>query len=131
MIVLDTSVVSLFFSGDPRRHYYLPHVTQQRILISFQTVEEMWYGAYKAQWGARRKNELSLHLEQYEVVWPDQETADISANLRVEREKVGQKLSTADAWIAATALRLSCPLASDDGDFDSISRLSLIRAPRS
>ena len=113
------------------RDYYVPHITQQRMLISFQTVEEMWYGAYKAQWGARRKNELSLHLEQYEVVWPDQETADISANLRVEREKAGQKLSTADAWIAATALRLSCPLASDDGDFDSISRLSLIRAPRS
>ena len=92
----------------------------QRTAVSFQTVEEMWYGAYRAGWGARRKNELSLHLEQYEVVWPDQETADISANLRVERERAGRWLNTADAWIAATAIRLSCPLASDDDDFDGI-----------
>ena len=80
----------------------------------------MWYGAYKAGWGARQKNKLALHLEQYEVVWPDVETADISANLRVEREKAGRRLNTADAWIAATALRLSCPFASDDGDFVDI-----------
>ena len=130
MIVLDTSVVSLLFKGDPRSGFYLPHMTGQRTVISLQTVEEVWYGAYRARWGARQKNELSLHLEQFEVVWSDQETADISANLRVERERAGRKLNTADAWIAATALRLTCPLASDDGDFDGIPRLRLFRAPR-
>ena len=130
MIVLDTSVVSLVFKGDPRNDFYLPHMTRQRTVVSFQTVEEVWYGAYKAGWGARQKNELALHLQQYEVVWPDPGTAAISANLRVEREKAGRRLNTADAWIAATALRLSCPLASDDGDFDGIPRLRLIRAPR-
>ena len=130
MIVLDTSVVSLLFKGDPRSSFYLHHMTGQRTVVSFQTVEEVWYGARKARWGARRKNELSLHLEQYEVVWPDQETAEISANLRVERERAGRKLNTADAWIAATAIRLSCPVASDDGDFDGIPLLSLIRAPQ-
>lgn len=130
MIVLDTSVVSLVFKGDRRGGFYLPHMTQQRAVVSFQTVEEVWFGAYRAGWGARRKNELALHLEQYEVVWPDLETADISANLRVERERAGHRLNTADAWIAATALRLSCPLASDDGDFEGIPRLRLIRAPR-
>ena len=130
MIVLDTSVVSLVFKGDPRSGFYLPHMAGQRTVVSFQTVEEMWYGAYKAGWGARQKNKLALHLEQYEVVWPDVETADISANLRVEREKAGHRLNTADAWIAATAIRLSCPLASDDGDFEDIPRLRLIRAPR-
>ena len=129
MIVLDTSVVSLLFKGDPRGGFYLPHITGQRAVISFQTVEEVWYGAYKAGWGPRQKNKLALHLEQYEVVWPDMETANISANLRVEREKAARRLNTADAWIAATALRLSCPLASDDGDFDDIPRLHLIRAP--
>lgn len=128
MIVLDTSVVSLLFRGDPRRGFYLGHMTDERTVISFQTVEEMWYGAYRAEWGARRKNELALHLTLYEVVWPDEETVDISANLRVEREKAGRRLNTADAWIAATALRLSCPLASHDGDFDGIPDLSLIRA---
>lgn len=130
MIVLDTSVVSLLFRGDPRGGFYLPHMTGLRTVVSFQTIEEVWYGAYRAGWGARRKNALSLHLEQYDVVWPDQETAEISASLRVERERAGRGLNIADAWIAATAVRLSCPLASDDGDFDDIARLHLIQAPR-
>ena len=56
MIVLDTSVVSLVFKGDPRKDFYLPHMTRQCTLVSFQTVEEVWYGAYKAGWGARQKN---------------------------------------------------------------------------
>lgn len=120
MIVLDTSVVSPVFKGDPRSNYYLSHVNGQRAVVSFQTIEEMWFGAYKAGWGARQKNQLALHIRQYEVVWPDLETAHISANLRVERELAGRRLNTADAWIAATALRLSCPLASEDGDFDGI-----------
>ena len=46
-------------------------MTRQRTVVSFQTVEEVWYGAYKSGWGARQKNELALHLQQYEVVWPD------------------------------------------------------------
>ena len=130
MIVLDTSVVSLIFRQDPRRGFYLPHLADERTVIAFQTVEEAWFGAYRAGWGARRRNELALHLAQYEVVWPDPETVDISANLRVEREQAGRRLNNADAWIAATALRLSCPLAADDGDFDDIPNLTLIQAPK-
>ena len=130
MILLDTSVVSLMFKGDQRSDFCLAHVNGQRAVVCFQTIEEMWFGAYKSGWGAGQKNQLALHLEQYEVVWPDPETADISANLRVEREMSGRRLNTADAWIAATALRLSCPLASDDGDFEGIPQLSLIRMPR-
>ena len=120
MIVLDTSVVSLLFRGDARSGFYLPFIRGQRSVVSFQTVEEVWYGAYRAEWGPRRRNELARHLAQYEVIWPDEETLEISARLRVARRRAGRRLNTADAWIAATALRLSCPLASDDGDFDNI-----------
>ena len=130
MIVLDTSVVSLLFREDPRSVFYLPHVRGRRLVVSFQTVEEVWYGAYRAEWGARRKNELAQHLVHYEVIWPDEETVEIAARLRVARERAGRRLDTADAWVVATALRLSCPLASDDGDFEDIPGLDLIRALR-
>ena len=130
MIVLDTSVVSLLFRGDARSSFYLPFIRGKRSVVSFQTVEEVWYGAYRAEWGARQKNELARHLAQYVVIWPDEEILEISARLRVARERAGRRLDTADAWIAATALRLSCPLASDDGDFDDIPDLELIRALR-
>ena len=52
----------------------------------------------------------------------------ISANLRSEREKAGRRLNTADAWIAATAILLACPLASHDRDFSDIPGLEFIRA---
>ena len=81
MIVLDTSVVSLLFRGDSRSGYYLARIADERAVIAFQTVEETWYGAYKAGWGQRRTDELARHLAQYEVVWPDAETVDLSANL--------------------------------------------------
>ena len=59
------------------------------------------------------------------------ELVEISARLRSERERSGRRLNTADAWIAATAIMLGCPLASHDGDFLDIPNLALVRMPSS
>ena len=126
MIVTDTNVVSYIFSGHELAALYLPEVESQRTLISFATLEELWFGAYNGNWGDRRKNELALHLEQYEVIWPDAELVEICARLRSHRKADGREMSTGDAWIAATALRLNCPLVSHDLDFEEIDGLKLI-----
>ena len=128
-IVLDTCVVSLLFKGDEPVTYYRERIIGQRLLISFQTLEESWFGAVKNGWADKRRNALGHHLDQFEVVWPNPNMVRISANLRSEREKSGRRLNTADAWIAATAIMLQCPLASNDGDFGDIPNLQLIRAP--
>lgn len=128
-VVLDTSVVSLMFSGDHLGEYYKTEIAGLRPLISFQTLEEVWFGAFNGDWGARRKNDLVRHLDQYVVVWPTEELVEICAQLRCDRQSAGRRLSSADAWIAATALMLRCPLASHDRDFSHISDLSLIQAP--
>ena len=129
MVVLDTNVVSYIFDGDDRAQYYLERIRGLRALVSFQTLEELWFGAYWGGWGERRKNELALHLEQYDVVWPDRSLVDASARLRSNRQKAGRSLNTADAWIAATAVMLDCPLASYDRDFSGILDLELIQDP--
>ena len=41
---------------------------------------------------------------------------------------VAAQVANADAWIAATALMLDCPLASHDRDFSGIANLALIQA---
>lgn len=128
-VVLDTSVVSLIFGGDSRAEYYKAEIAGLRTIVSFQTLEEMWYGACARSWGARRRNDLARHLEQYDIVWPAEELVDICAQLRCDRESEGRRLMNADAWIAATALVLDCPLASHDRDFSGITNLSLIQAP--
>ena len=129
-VVLDTSVVSIIYRSDPRSSYYEEQIKGRGAVISFQTLEELLFGAYKAGWGERRASELKLHIARYEVIRADAELAGISALLRHERESAGRELKTADAWIAATAIMLECPLATDDKDFDGIPNLEVIRQSR-
>ena len=131
MIVLDTSIVSYIFKSDTRAAYYMQRIRGNRSVISFQTLEEVRFGAVKANWGERRTSELELHIDQYEVIWSSPELVERCAYLRNECQKVGRPLATADAWIAATALLLGCPLASHDRDFSAVAGLTIIKAPTS
>ena len=129
MIVVDTSVVSYIFNRDSRADYYNRRIEWDSRVISFQTLEEMWFGAFRRGWGDRRKSELEIHLQQYEVIWPTIVLVRRCVDIRVEREKMGRPLSTGDAWIAATALEFDCELASHDRDFSGIQGLRVVRAP--
>ena len=129
MVVLDNNLVSYIARTSPIADYYMPHLADRRMVISFQTWEEALYGAYLAGWGERRMDELSRQIEQYEVIWPIPGLVDLCAQLRAERRAAGREIGLADAWVAATALYLGCPLASHDGDFLGIPGLELIRAP--
>ena len=128
MIVLDTSVVSYIFRRDDRASFYLEQARGHRAVISFQTLEELWHGAYIGKWGGRRKQELANHLEKHTVIWPGEGLVSVCAQLRAERKAVGRTLQAADAWIAA-AIMLHCPLASHDRDFSGIPGLEIIQAP--
>ena len=127
-VVLDSSVVSYIFNRDSRADYYEERIRGCQLLISFQTLEESWFGAFRRGWGTGRTRELEAHLQQYETIWPDAEIATVCARLRAESLSAGRRLNTADAWIAATALTLNCPLASHDSDFDGIPGLEVIRS---
>lgn len=127
-VVFDTSVVSLFFRKAAQAAYFQAEIAGRRPVISFQTQEEALFGAIKGGWGARRMSQLRRHLDQYELIGVTPELIEVCAHLRSERESAGRALKTADAWIAASALLLQCPLATTDGDFEGIPNLNLIRA---
>ena len=74
-------------------------------------------------------NALQRDLDRYGIVWPDPDLVRVCARLRSDRRAAGRELAQADAWIAATALRLGCPLVAHDGDFEGIPDLDLIRNP--
>ena len=128
-VVIDSNVMSYIARRSPIADYYLPYLAGREVVISFQTREEALFGAYLAGWGERRVNDLKQQMDQYEVHWPDDELVGLCARLRQQRQAAGRRLEVADAWVAATALYLECPLASHDGDFDDIPDLQLIRAP--
>ena len=128
LVVLDSNVISYIFHGSTQARYYLERIRGLHPLIAFQTLEEIWYGAESGGWGERRRNQLAIFLSQYEVVYPDAQMVEVCARLRGERRRAGREIRVADAWVAATALILNCPLASHDGDFADIPGMRLIRA---
>lgn len=127
-VVLDTSVVSLLMRERAQSDYYRAQIANRRLALSFQTMEELWHGAYHANWGEVRQDELAQQLGYYEIIWPNSRLVDICARLRAERKRAGRELGMADAWIASTALMLNCPLATHDRDFEGIPNLELVQA---
>lgn len=129
LVVVDTNVISYILNQDDRARFYENHIRDKHLIISFQTLEELWYGAYSAGWGDRRMNELQEHLDRYEVIWPTPTLVGVSARLRSELKSKGYSLLQSDAWIASTAIMLGCLLATHDRDFAVIMNLELIQAP--
>ena len=72
---------------------------------------------------------LEGHLQRYQVIWPNEQLVEVCARLRAERRAAGRVLEMQDAWIAATALFLRCPLASQDSHFAGIPNLELVKDP--
>ena len=70
-IVLDSNMESCVFNRDSRALYYEERISGHHLVISFKTLEEARYGAYRRGWGARRMGELEAHLERYSVDWPN------------------------------------------------------------
>ena len=130
IVVADSNIISYIARRIAhRRVLSVLYLAGRQVVISFQTWEETLFGAYLRNWGEGRVANLKRQLEEYQVYWPNPDLVDLCARLRAERRGAGRELGVADAWVAATALYMGCPLVSHDGDFDGIPDLQLIRNP--
>jgi predicted nucleic acid-binding protein len=94
--VVDTSVISTELDERlrGRRQEYERHLRGRSLLLSFQTVAELHYGALRAGWGELRTRRLQrLLTEQTRPVETDPKMAAIGARLRVDCERVGHGLA--------------------------------------
>lgn len=127
-VVVDTNVVSYIYRNDPIASQYIQRMRNHRAVISFQTYEELLFGVLIANWGQRRRDQLFSYIEAtYEIVGYDLELVNICARVRANSRGMGRELSVADAWIAATAIWLDCPLLAHDRDFGNSPDLQVIR----
>jgi tRNA(fMet)-specific endonuclease VapC len=117
-LLLDTSVVSFLlpFKNRPEQKLYAPHLAGRRLILSFQSVAELWLLARKNAWGNRREEKLRMFLRKFLVVPADDGLAEAWAEVTATSARLGKRLETADAWIVATALRYELPLATHDRD---------------
>lgn len=99
------------------------------LIVSFMTVSEMRQGALDANWGPRRRAVLEAYLGDFLVLHSDNLLCSTWAAVRNESTQKGRPTSSADAWIAATALDLSVPLVTNNpSDYRHLDKLRIISA---
>ena len=126
-ILVDTNVVSYIYRAEPVAQPYLRSIAGHSPVISSQTCEELLFEVLNGNWGQRHINELFRYVNaEYTVAEYDLNLVEICARLRAESRRIGRELSAADAWIAATAVLLDCPMLSHDRDFGNLPVLEVI-----
>lgn len=131
-VVVDTMDISWLFDerANPVADRYRALIDDRPVLLAFQTVMELRYGALRAGWGELRCRRLERRVAELVVIQPDDEMIRLCAELRQACRKIGHllgsKVHDGDRWIAAAAIRLGLPLLSHDGVFDAAPRLELL-----
>jgi tRNA(fMet)-specific endonuclease VapC len=129
-LVVDTDVASFIFKWHPEfAPRYVDIVRGSELIASFMTLAEMRQGALGANWGTRRCAVLEAYLADFSVLHSDSLLCSMWAAVRNESTQKGHPISSADAWIAATALVLSAPLLTNNlKDYRHLDKLQIISA---
>ena len=129
-LVVDTDVASFVFKWHPEfAPQYVDLIHGCELVISFMTLAEMRQGALGANWGQRKCDVLEAYLAGFSVLHSDTVLCSTWAQVRNESVRKGRQMSSADAWIAATALVLSAPLVTNNPkDYRHLDKLRLVSA---
>lgn len=91
------------------------------------SIAELRMGAIPAGWGSRRRQLLELFVKGFELVYADDNLCTLWARIRADARAAGRPMSPQDAWIAATALAIDAPLATNNRrDFENVRDLRLL-----
>jgi predicted nucleic acid-binding protein len=128
ILVFDTTALSHFLNEDENiirvlankefDHYVIPAATDAEIRFGFMN------GSRQVDNFAKYANIIqSLSLE---LVYPNQDTSIIYAELATWAKQRGISLSNNDFWIAATTRQLGGKLLTLDGDFKHLPQIALV-----
>ena len=111
-VVVDTMVISWLFDErpNPLAERYRDLIGPAPVLLAFQTVMELRYGAIRAGWGELRRRRLERRIAGLTVLQPDDEMVLICAQLRADCAQAGHALG--DSSMTATAGSRQLPSAS-------------------
>jgi hypothetical protein len=131
-VVVDTGIfgAGLVPSSADLGSRYRRHLVGRRIVIAYQTVAELRYGARRRNWGPSTLADMEARLRAVTTAPVDDRTAVVYADLKDAAVRLGhglgQKVHDGDRWIAATAIRYSLPLVAHDAIFKNAPGLDLI-----
>ncbi len=101
----------------------------ERLAVSVVTVGELRLGVLAAGDGATRAQRLETlsKAEELDPLPVDALVAHAWATLRLALRDAGLRMPINDSWIAATAMAHSMPVATQDGDYDGIPGVEVLR----
>jgi tRNA(fMet)-specific endonuclease VapC len=84
------------------------------VCVSFITVGEILFGAYKNKWGITKLEGIKARLRSVTIVPFDWEVCQTYGDLKARLQAIGKGVADNDLWIAACAVRHSIPLVSNN-----------------
>lgn len=132
VLMLDTDVLSYFCSRDQRRALpYRPHLTGHTLVVSFATVGEQYAGymkqILKGAWNTAHLARFEEQLQAFAIVPYDVGVCRTYGNVRAALMQAQRTVAPNDLWIAASAIRHSLPLVTNNRKhFAPISGLRII-----
>lgn len=136
-VLLDTDVFSVIYitprvvaqkQGHPV-DVWASALTGSRVVISFQTRAEVLSGALSGGWGQSRLGAVRERLDATPTVEIDRDVVEAFAQLTSDSRAIGhalgQKIHTADRWIAACAISKELPLLAGDNVYHGAPGLRL------
>jgi tRNA(fMet)-specific endonuclease VapC len=126
-VVVDTDIASYIFNWHSSAPGYVQALRGSELVLSFMSVAELRMGAIAAGWGSRRRALLEQFMQGFHIVHSDDAICGAWAKIRAEARSAGTHVSPQDAWIAATAVELSAPLATNNRkDYEHIPSFQLL-----
>jgi tRNA(fMet)-specific endonuclease VapC len=126
-IVVDTDVASYIFNWHSLAEQYANTLRGSELVLSFMSVAELRMGAMSAGWGGTRRLLLERFVHSFELFYPDNDLCTVWGRTRADARASGRAISPQHAWIAATALAVDAPLATNNRrDFEHVRNLRLL-----
>ena len=126
-IVVDTDIASYIFNWHSTAQRHVDSLRGSELILAFVSIAEMRMRAMDEGWGLRRRNLLEQFMRSFGAAYADDALCTSWAALRARARDSGRSLSPQDAWIAATALRLDAPLATNNRrEFVHVQKLRLL-----
>lgn len=112
--LLDTNTCIFYLRGNATITEKVRVIGNANLAISFMTVSELFYGAYKSEQVAKNLAKLHKLLTEVRIVNSNNAISDNFGKLKAALEKTGRRIDDADLLIAAVAQTQKLILVTDN-----------------